>query len=65
MGVATTSVRQACLSESLEGYRNPPQGWRSAIIRLAQTRIDSLRALIHCMQTDLDAAGTDDNGSRE
>lgn len=37
-GMSPYSIRQARLQEGAPGYRSPPKGWQSALLRLAEDR---------------------------
>ncbi len=52
LGVSVASIRQARLSPDAKAYRQPPDRWQAAVIRLARKRVahynrlaDSLRRL--------------------
>lgn len=49
-GMSEATVRRARLEPSSPAYRSPPPNWREAIIRLAEQRIESLRALIDALR---------------
>ena len=44
--MSEATVRRARLDPGSAAYRSPPPEWREAIIRLAERRIEELRALI-------------------
>jgi hypothetical protein len=46
LGVSVASIRQARLGEAAAAHRPPPDGWRAAVIKLAEQRITHYRALI-------------------
>ena len=41
-GVSLPKVRQARMRQTSEGYRRPPDGWESAIAKLARERAAEL-----------------------
>ena len=49
-GMSEATVRRARLDPSSPAYRSPPTNWKEAIIRLAEQRIESLRALISTLR---------------
>jgi hypothetical protein len=49
-GMSEATVRRARLDPSSPAYRSPPPNWKEAIIRLAEQRIESLRALISTLR---------------
>jgi hypothetical protein len=49
-GMSEATVRRARLDPSSPAYRSPPPNWKEAIIRLAEQRIESLRALISMLR---------------
>ena len=51
LGVSLQSVRQSRLREDSKGFRAPPQNWKDAIIRLAETRASHYRKLIEKLKT--------------
>jgi hypothetical protein len=46
LGVSVQTVRQARLSEASDAFRAPPKNWKTALIRLAETRMSYYRRLI-------------------
>lgn len=53
LGVTVQSVRQARLPDDQPGHRSPPDDWRTVVARMAQERIEELRALIHTLENEL------------
>lgn len=49
-GMSEATVRRARLESSSPAYRSPPPNWKEAIIRLAEQRIENLRALINALR---------------
>lgn len=45
MGAAHGSIRQARLDPSSSSYRKPPEGWESAVAKLARERAAELVSL--------------------
>jgi hypothetical protein len=39
LGVSTQSVRQARMDKSSKAYRQPPDGWEQALLRLTENTI--------------------------
>lgn len=46
LNISVASIRQARLSRGAKAYREPPKGWESAVIRLAEKRASSLNRLV-------------------
>ena len=46
LGVSVASIRQARLTPSAKAYREPPENWQDAVIRLAEKRVWHYRRLI-------------------
>lgn len=46
LGVSVASIRQARLSSAAAAHRAPPDDWRNAVIRLAESRVGFYRQLI-------------------
>jgi hypothetical protein len=46
LGVSPHSVRQARLQDGAPGFRKAPEGWPQVFARLAQNRLNELRAFI-------------------
>ncbi|MGC1780560.1 MAG: hypothetical protein WBB34_21705 [Xanthobacteraceae bacterium] len=46
LGVSVALIRQSRLNQAANAYRNPPQNWQSAVVRLAEKRIMGLNAVI-------------------
>ena len=46
LGVSVATVRQARLKPEARAHRSPPEDWKSAVIRLAETRLSKYRDLI-------------------
>lgn len=46
LGVSVAAIRQARLSDAAVAYRSPPKGWKAAVIKLAEQRIEHYQALI-------------------
>ena len=46
LGVSVASIRQARLAATAKAYRNPPDKWEEAVIRLAEKRVFHYRQLI-------------------
>jgi hypothetical protein len=41
-GVSIQSIRQARMDPKSPSYRNPPEGWKAVLARLARERADQL-----------------------
>lgn len=46
LGISVASIRQARLDASARAHRAPPRGWESAVIQLAEQRMQHYRRLI-------------------
>ena len=46
LAVSVASIRQARLRPGASAHRPPPPDWEPAVVRLAEQRVDHLRALI-------------------
>ena len=51
LGVSVQTVRQARLNEVSDAFRAPPKNWKTAIIRLAESRVLHYRKLIERLKT--------------
>ena len=45
LGVWEATVRQARLDESANAHRNPPEGWKGKVAKLAKQRAERLQRL--------------------
>ncbi len=50
LGVSVATIRQARLKPSAEAHRNPPNDWKTAVIRLAEMRAAHYRKLIELLE---------------
>jgi hypothetical protein len=50
LGVSVASIRQARLGPAAKAHRAPPDGWREAAIRLAESRVLHYRRLIERLE---------------
>lgn len=50
LGVSIATVRQARLRTDAKAHRSPPANWESAVIELAQRRVEVFRHLIDAVQ---------------
>jgi hypothetical protein len=50
LGVSVASIRQARLSPQARAFREPPPGWREAVIGLAEKRAAHYRKLVERLQ---------------
>ena len=57
LNVSVQSVRQARSKRESLGHRKPPDGWRKALIQLAQKRREELRDLEAALQADTEDSG--------
>jgi hypothetical protein len=46
LGISVASIRQARLQGSAKAHRSPPKNWEEAVIRMAEERVRSYRALV-------------------
>lgn len=46
IGASVQAVRQARMDEASKGFREPPEGWESGVLRLANEQIRRLNKLI-------------------
>jgi hypothetical protein len=49
-GVSVQSIRQARVEPGSPSYRNPPEGWREVLARLARQRAKELKALAEAVE---------------
>lgn len=54
LGVSVASIRQARLNPRAKAFREPPEAWRHAIIRLAEKRVWHFRKLIEQLNATKD-----------
>lgn len=50
LNMSPHSIRQARLQEGAPGYRKPPDGWREALLQLAEERDSELADLIAALR---------------
>jgi hypothetical protein len=49
-GVSVQSIRQARVEPGNSSYRNPPEGWRQVVARLARQRAKELQVLAQSVE---------------
>ncbi len=54
LGVSLQTIRQARLNPETRSHRPPPDGWREAVMRLAEERVSHYRRLIQELQATAD-----------
>lgn len=52
LGVSIATIRQARLRAEASAHRAPPENWREAVIRIAESQIMHYRKLIERLQLD-------------
>jgi hypothetical protein len=57
LGVSLQSVRQARLPDETKARRDPPKGWRNAVIRVAEDRVWHYRKLIQQLREQPEDSG--------
>jgi hypothetical protein len=49
-GLSTQTIRQMRLAPDSVSFRNPPDGWKKVIIRLAKVRGKELKTLVEVLE---------------
>ena len=52
LNASLQSIRQARLAPTVRAYRKPPEGWRNALIRLAEERVGYYRRFIDKLRSE-------------
>jgi hypothetical protein len=52
LGVSVAKIRQARLRSDAAAHRDPPRGWKNAVIRVAEARVWHYRRLIDALRQE-------------
>ncbi len=52
LGVSVQTVRQARMADDAKSHRTPPADWQSAVISLAEARLDHYKKLITSVRNE-------------